>query len=186
MLCLQSRTEADWLARAIAHPREILIDHAHCERKAAAQALQHIGRFPDRGELTAPLVALAREELDHFEVVVALAHARGWSMQTQVASGYQARLHALVRPGMPDKLVDLLLVAALIEARSCERFSLLAAHHPDPELAAAFGALLKAEARHHGMFVRLARAVAPHAHIGDRLDELAVIESLPPLPRIHA
>lgn len=191
MLCLRSRTEAAWLDRAIAHTDEVLIDHAHCERKAATQALSLLARFPDQPCLVEPMLALAREELAHFEIVLGLLRDRGVPMAAQAASGYQTGLHSQVRRTMPDKLVDLLLVAALIEARSCERFKLLADHHPDPALRQAFGALLESEARHHATFVRLAEQLQPRDAIRARLTVLAeherqVIEDLPPLPRVHA
>jgi tRNA-(ms[2]io[6]A)-hydroxylase len=191
MLCLRSRTEAEWLARAIAHTDEVLIDHAHCERKAATQALSLLARFPDHPELVAPLLALAREELAHFELVLALLTARGTQMVAQASSGYQAALHTLIRPHGHDKLVDLLLVAAVIEARSCERFKLLSEAHPDPSLREAFRSLLESEARHHATFSKLAQHYADRETVRGRLGELAeaeraIIESLPPLPRIHA
>ena len=191
MLCLQSRTEEAWLARAIAHTNEILIDHAHCERKAATQALQLLGRFPDRPELVGPLVDLAREELEHFQIVLALLSKRGVRMDSLPPADYQKQLHLHVRKQMPDKLVDLLLVAALIEARSCERFKLLAERHPDVELRTAFRGLLEAEARHHALFVRLAEGVAPRDEVRARLAVLAeaerqVIEAQAPLARLHA
>lgn len=191
MLCLRSKTEDAWLQRAIANTREILVDHAHCERKAATQALMLLGRFPDATALVEPMLALAREELEHFELVLALLRQRGWAMDSLPPSGYQAQLHAHCRKHMPGKLVDLLLVAALIEARSCERFKLLADHHPDGELRTAFGGLLAAEARHHGLFVRLAGQYDDPVAVRARLDELAnaevsVLESLSPMARIHA
>ncbi|MSQ84795.1 MAG: tRNA-(ms[2]io[6]A)-hydroxylase [Myxococcales bacterium] len=191
MLCLRSATQDQWLARAIANTREILMDHAHCERKAATQALMLLGRFPDAEALVGPMLALAREELEHFEVVLALLRSRNWPLDSLIPSGYQAQLHAHCRKQMPGKLVDLLLVAALIEARSCERFKLLSEHHPDPELRAAFRDLLEAEARHHATFVRLAHNWADREVVRARLDELAhaevvILEGMPPLARIHA
>lgn len=191
MLCLRSRTEPAWLARALADTPAILVDHAHCERKAASQALNLLARFPQHPELQAPMLALAREELDHFEQVLALLKARDIALEVQSPSGYQARLFKLVRSGHPDKLVDLLLVGALIEARSCERFKLLAQHHPDPQLAQAFQGLLESEARHHAVFVRLAEQQIDRVAVRERLQHLAeaereILETLPPIARIHA
>ncbi len=190
MLCLRSNTEAQWLERACANTAEILIDHAHCERKAASQALAMLARFPDRTELVAPMLALAREELEHFELVMAALPRYGAQMAAQVSSGYQTELHAVVRKTMPGKLVDLLLVAALIEARSCERFKLLSEHHPDADLRVFFRSLLESEARHHATFVKLAEGVADRDSVRQRLGELAehersVLQGMPQLPRIH-
>lgn len=191
MLCLRSRTESDWLARAIAHTDEVLIDHAHCERKAATQALSLLARFPDRPELVGPMLTLAREELEHFELVLQILGQRGVAMTAQATSGYQTGLHAHIRAGMPHKLVDLLLIGAIIEARSCERFKLLAEQHPDAGLRQAFRSLLESEARHHATFVRLAEHYGDRETIRARLGELAeaertILENLPPINRIHA
>ncbi len=193
MLCLRSRTEPAWLQRAIENTPEILVDHAHCERKAASQALALLARFPDRPALVEPMLSLAREELEHFEQVLALLRSRHIAMGVQKPSGYQARLFKLVNRGgfADDTLVDQLLVGALIEARSCERFRLLAEHHPDPELSAAFRSLLESEARHHAVFVRLAETVTDRDRVRARLTELAeaereILETLPPVARIHA
>ena len=177
MLCLRTATQPAWLARAIAHPSDILIDHAHCERKAAANALNLLARYPERSFLRAPLLALAREELDHFEQVLAALDRRGIALAAQAPTGYQAQLFAHVRPGAA-KLLDLLLVGALIEARSCERFRLLAEHHPDAELAILYRGLLESEARHHGVFVRLAEheAAGAREEVRARLQELATAE----------
>lgn len=191
VLCLRSKTQDAWLQRAIAHTDEVLVDHAHCERKAATQALSLLARYPDQPQLVAPMLALAREELEHFELVLSILQQRGVPMVVQSPTGYQARLFKLVRSGHPWKLVDLLLVGALIEARSCERFKLLADHHPQPELAAAFRGLLESEARHHAAFVRLAETVQDRETIRARLAELAeaeraILEDLPPMARVHA
>ncbi len=191
MLCLQSHTQDAWLQRAIAHTADILIDHAHCERKAAANALNLLGRFPDHAELQAPMLALAREELEHFELVLAILREREVAMVMQAPSGYQAALFALVRPGMPHKLVDLLLVGALIEARSCERFRLLSEQHPDAALRQTFRSLLESEARHYSVFVRLAEQQAPRDAVRERLQVLAeaerdILDTVKPIARIHA
>jgi tRNA-(ms[2]io[6]A)-hydroxylase len=190
MLCLRCPTEPDWLARAIAHTPEVLVDHAHCERKAAANALNLLARYPDRPWLQAPLLAIAREELDHYEQVLALLAERGIALAVQSPTGYQAGLFALVRKG-ENKLLDLLLVAALIEARSCERFRLLSEHYPDAELRALYRGLLESEARHHGVFVRLAENESGRDIAQQRLHELArreveVLAGVARLARVHA
>ena len=191
MLSLRSRTESDWLARAIADPDAILLDHAHCERKAANNALRLLGEYPERGELVAPLCAIAREELEHFERVMAILRARGLSLLHQEPSGYQRRLFKKVRQAEPDALCDKLLVAALIEARSCERFRILSDAHPDAELRTLFRELLASEARHYADFVKLAEGVVGREAAQERLAHLAeverrAIENAKPLARMHA
>ncbi len=191
MLCLRSKTEDAWLERAIADTPALLIDHAHCERKAAMQALALLAEYPGHPELVAPIVAIAHEELDHFTLVCAILARRGLVIEAQGPTGYQAGLFKKVRKAEPDRLIDRLLIAALIEARSCERFKILSERHPDAELRAVFGELLASEARHHADFVRLAELQGDRVAVTERLRHLAgvevrAIERAKPLPRIHS
>ena len=191
MLHLEGETDPRWAPNAVMHLDEVLIDHAQLEKKAASHALQLLFKYPEHTVLLAPLSALAREELEHFELVLGLLAARGTPLKAQAPTGYQARLFELVRGGMPDKRVDSLLCGALIEARSCERFRLLSEQHPDAELRQAFRSLLESEARHHSVFVRLAEMQAPREVVRARLEELAqqevaILERVPPLARIHS
>jgi tRNA-(ms[2]io[6]A)-hydroxylase len=191
MLHLASTTGDAWLARALAHLEEILVDHAHCEKKAASTAVSLLFRYPERAELLAPLSRLAREELEHFEEVVERLQARGIALVRQRPSPYAAELMAAVRPDEPARLLDTLLCMALIEARSCERLQLLAGAVPDPGLAGFFRGLLASEARHHGAYVALAEGVAPPDAVRERLGELArheaaVLGRAPHWPRLHA
>ena len=191
MLRLASATDAAWVARALAHLDEILIDHAHCEKKAASTALSLLFRYPEQETLLAPLARLAREELAHFEQVVGHLAQRGVRFRHQTPSPYAGALLAAVRPEEPARLVDTLCCMALIEARSCERITLLAAAVPDTSLAALYRGLLAAEARHHRAYVGLARRVAPAAEVRVRLHALArheatVLAAAPPIARLHA
>ena len=191
MLHLASTTDTAWLARALAHLDEILVDHAHCEKKAASTALSLLFRYPEQSELLIPLARLAREELAHFEDVLDRLRARGIGLYRQRPSPYASGLMAGVRAAEPGRLVDTLLCMALIEARSCERLQLLAGAVEDGELAAFFGGLVAGEARHHRAYVDLAERVAPVGEVSRRLDELArheaaVLASVPALPRLHA
>lgn len=190
MLRLASRTEPAWAAFALAHLDEVLVDHAHCEKKAAGAALTLLFQVPDRPSFQAPLAALAREELAHFEAVLAELGRRGLAFRGQRASPYAGRLRSATSAREPARLVDALLCAALIEARSCERLGLLADVLPDPALAGFYRALHAAEARHHALYVELACEVAPRAAVRARLDALAahearVLAELPPLARLH-
>lgn len=191
MLCLRSKTEDAWLDRAIANTPALLIDHAHCERKAAMQALVLLSEYPTHTELVEPVVAIAHEELEHFTLISEILARRGVDIEVQGPTGYQAGLFKKVRKTEPDRLIDRLLVAALIEARSCERFKILSQRHPDPELRKVFGDLLASEARHHADFVRLAEQQADRVTVHERLRHLAevevrAIERAKPLPRIHS
>jgi tRNA-(ms[2]io[6]A)-hydroxylase len=180
-----------WLDQALAHADLVLIDHAHCERKAAGVALQLMFRYPSDGDLAAVLSPLAREELEHFERVQALLQRRGIPLRPLAAPPYGASLAALVRRQEPQRRLDSFLVAGLIEARSHERMALLAAHSPDPELRELYAELLASEARHFGLYWVLAERAAPRAAVMGRLEELAAAEAellatLWSAPRFHS
>jgi tRNA 2-(methylsulfanyl)-N6-isopentenyladenosine37 hydroxylase len=190
MLSLASTSDGGWLARALANLDEILVDHAHCEKKAASTAVSLLFRYPERTALCAALSRLAREELAHFEEVLTHLRARGQTLRRQVPSPYAAALHAAVRCTEPERLLDTLLCLSLIEARSCERLQLLAKAIDEPRLAGLYRGLVASEARHHGTYVDLATTVAPPAVVRDRLRELAlheaaVLAEAPPLVRLH-
>ena len=173
---LVAPSSAAWLAAAIARPDLVLIDHAHCERKAAGVALQLMFRYPSDEALGAALSALAREELEHFEQVLALLQRRGIPLRSLAAPAYGATLTAAVRRGEPQRMLDSFLVAGLIEARSHERMALLAAHSPDAELRQLYGELLASEARHFGLYWLLAEGRYGRETTVARLEELAAVE----------
>ncbi|MCP9833340.1 MULTISPECIES: tRNA-(ms[2]io[6]A)-hydroxylase [unclassified Cyanobium] len=188
---LAAPSSAAWLEQALAHPELLLIDHAHCERKAAGAALQLMFRYPSDGELAAVLSPLAREELEHFERVQALLERRGLALRALAAPPYGAALAALVRRKEPERRLDSFLVAGLIEARSHERMALLAAHSPVPELRDLYGDLLASEARHFGLYWVLCERGWPRAEVIDRLatlahHEAAILATLHPQPRMHS
>jgi tRNA-(ms[2]io[6]A)-hydroxylase len=173
---LAAPTSADWLEQAIARPDLVLIDHAHCERKAAGVALQLMFRYPGDGELGAALSALAREELEHFEQVLALLQARGIPLRPLPAPAYGSELSKAIRRQEPERMLDAFLVAGLIEARSHERMGLLAAHSPDEELRDLYGELLASEARHFGLYWLLAEGRFGRDTTAARLEQLAAVE----------
>jgi tRNA-(ms[2]io[6]A)-hydroxylase len=174
---LAAPTGEAWLAAAIARPDLVLIDHAHCERKAAGVALQMMFRYPSDGPLAAALSALAREELEHFERVLALLQGRGLALRPLPAPAYGARLGAAVRRAEPERRLDGFLVAGLIEARSHERMALLACHSPEAELRQLYGDLLASEARHFGLYWVLAEQRYGRAATLERLEQLAEVEA---------
>lgn len=174
---LAAPTSASWLEQAIARPDLLLIDHAHCERKAAGVALQLMFRYPGDQALAEVLSPLAREELEHFELVLALMARRGLGLRPLPASSYGAELTMAVRREEPGRMLDAFLVAGLIEARSHERMALLAEHAPDPELRALYGDLLASEARHFGLYWVLCEQRWPRALVVERLEQLAALEA---------
>jgi tRNA-(ms[2]io[6]A)-hydroxylase len=191
MLHLQSETQQRWLADVDQHLEEVLIDHAHCEHKAAATAMSLLGAYIDHPSLPAAMTEIIQEELEHFHLVLDLLRRRGIAFRLQRPGHYGRELNALVRPNEPARAVDRLLVAALIEARSCERFDLLRSHMQDAELAEFYGSLFESEARHHSAYVRLAKEFQDGADVNARLEELASLEAQiiargSPLVRMHS
>jgi len=159
MLDLASGTSDGWVRAALADLDTIVLDHAHCEKKAASTAINLIFRYQDRPALMQPLSALAREELQHFEQVLDVLRARGVAFRALSPSTYAARLHAAVRKPEPERLLDTLLVCALIEARSCERMKRLAEGLEagvDVPLGVMYRSLLASEARHFHGYVEMA------------------------------
>lgn len=153
----------------------LLVDHANCEKKAASTALAMLFRYEEHDALTERLSRLAREELRHFEQVRQLMRRREIEWRRVPASRYAAGLAAAVRKAEPGRLVDRLVVGAFIEARSCERFALLAPRL-DEELGRFYAGLLASEARHFQHYLELARGFAGE-EIGSRISEIRAIEN---------
>jgi tRNA-(ms[2]io[6]A)-hydroxylase len=177
MLNLHAPTAPDWSERIRLDVPTLLVDHAHCEKKAASTAIQLIFTHQDRQEMMAPLSELAREELRHFEQCLRLLERRGIPFIRLRPSPYAATLRKACRKEEPAKTVDVLLVCALIEARSCERMKILSETLEDRELAGFYGELLASEARHHTTYIDMASAFEDRAVVMARLAELAIVES---------
>ncbi|MBM4021684.1 MAG: tRNA-(ms[2]io[6]A)-hydroxylase [Planctomycetes bacterium] len=191
MLSLTSASATRWLGQVDAHLDDVLVDHAHCEKKAAGVAMNLLFSYVDHTDLARAMTEIVTEELEHFRIVLELLDRRGVPFRKLSPSSYGSRLHELIRRPEPARAVDRLLVAGLIEARSCERFALLGEHVDDPELRGFYRGLFESEARHHATYVRLAGGFAPEAEVRSRLHELAeaeaaVIERGDPLPRMHS
>ncbi len=173
---LTAATPAAWVERALTELPVLLLDHAACEQKAAATALATLHRYPQHAWLVERMSRLAREELRHFEQVRALMQRRGVAWRALLASRYAGGLRAELRRDEPGRLVDTLLVGALIEARSCERFALLAPLLPE-EVGRFYAGLLASEARHFENYLALARRAADTSDIETRLEQLAAAEA---------
>jgi tRNA-(ms[2]io[6]A)-hydroxylase len=179
-----------WIENALNNPELLLIDHANCEKKAASTALNLMYRYVDNFDLLNKMSRLAREELRHFEQVIAIMKRRNIAYRQISASRYAVRLRESVRPNDPDKLVDILIVGALIEARSCERFARIAPFLDD-ELQSFYLSLLKSEGRHFKDYLTLAGTVASQSQINARLNlfldiEKALVESPDTEFRFHS
>tara|TARA_B100000029_G_scaffold95543_1_gene85606 strand:+ start:570 stop:1184 length:615 start_codon:yes stop_codon:yes gene_type:complete len=188
---LASATSEEWLQQALDNPIQVLIDHAHCERKAAGAATQMMFRYLCEPGLAEALSPLVREELEHFERVLELLKSRGHYLEPLPAPPYAAALAKKVRSLEPDRMLDSFLVAGLIEARSHERMSLLAVYSPDKELAALYQELLASEARHFCLYWTLANERFEKHVVASRLQKLAQVEAmilseLHPQPRMHS
>lgn len=188
---LQQPTHPAWIEQALQNLDTILLDHSHCECKAAGVAVNMMFRYPSHTQLVRTLTAIAREELEHFELVNQWLERRHIAMAPLPAPPYGSKLNAQIRRDEPQRLLDMLLVSGLIEARSHERLGLLAQHIPDPELAKFYHSLMASEARHYGAYWVLATTYFEADEVTERLQSLAAIESellskLHPQPRIHS
>jgi len=154
---LACATPPEWVSHACTHVAALLLDHASCEKKAASTAVSLLFRYPDQEPFVQRLSRLAREELRHFEQVRALIARRGIAFRRVRPTRYAGGLHRLVRSREPERLVDLLIAGAFIEARSAERFAVLAPAL-DAELGSFYSGLLVAEVRHCRVYLALARA----------------------------
>ena len=191
MLNLQMTTPQRWLDQVNENLDEILIDHAHCEKKAAGCAMNLMFAYIENQDLCRAMTEIIEEELEHFHMVIAILEKRGIRFRRMKPGTYGRRLNALVRKFEPDKAVDRLLVAGLIEARSCERFDLLRNNIEDKELADFYDSLFESEARHHSAYVRLAKQFASEEKVHARLLKLAdeeakIIAEGYELPRMHS
>ena len=157
-----------WLENALNNQAIMLIDHANCEKKAASTALNLIYRYTDNFELLNKMSRLVREEMRHFEQVIKIMKRRDIPYQHISASRYAAGLREVVRKDDPGRLVDVLIVGAFIEARSCERFAKIAPHL-DNELKEFYQSLLKSEARHYQDYLALATKAAGNESIDQRI-----------------
>jgi len=191
MLNLQSVSQQRWLTQVDESLEEILVDHAHCEYKAAANAMSIMGAYIENEEICREMTEIIEEELEHFYLVLALLKRRGIEFRNQQAGHYGRELNGLVRARGAERAVDRMLVASLIEARSCERFSLLADHVQDEELSVFYRSLFESEARHHTTYVRMGKQFALDDVVKKRLQELSALEAEiigkgNPLPRMHS
>ena len=190
MVNLRSKTPPEWVAAVLEDFDTFLLDHAACEKKASAMALTFVARYPDREAIIDPMIQLAREELTHFHRVYKLMSARGLRFQADVKDPYLKVLLPQTRQGRDAEFIDRLLMAAVVEARGCERFAQLAEALEDPELHEFYEEIARSESRHAELFIELAEVYFPTEEIQERLDfwleqEALAIESIPPRAALH-
>jgi tRNA-(ms[2]io[6]A)-hydroxylase len=192
-LPLCSRTPAEWGRAVLADPVALLIDHAFLEKKAANNALELLTRWPNDWlpGWVETMTAVARDETAHLAQVVRLLGKRGGRLDRIHKNPYANRLRLLVRKGDAGEIIDRLFVSALIEARSCERFGVLASVAEDEELAAFYSALFSSEFGHYKVFLRLARSIGGRKQAEERWNEMLgaeaeILRDQPEGSRIHS
>lgn len=192
MLDLRLPTPDAWLDAVFSDFPAFLMDHAACERKAFSTSMSLVSSYPKERALVTAMLELSREELEHFQRLHGILVARGLDLAPHEPDEYARRLGSTIRRDGTEKLCDRLLVAGIIEARSCERLKLMAdaLETRDPELAPTYVDLARAEARHHGLFFRLCRdqvgQTAAAARAAELLDyEAELVRTLPLRARVH-
>src|SRR5262245_47411072 len=175
-LPLRFQTPHTWAKSVLQQPLELLNDHAHLEKKAASNALELVNRWPEPRppeNWVAAMTAIARDEVEHLAVVTRLLARRGGKLSRSHGNTYASELHKLVRRGKgTEELVDRLMISALIEARSCERFKLLADACADKELKRLYQGLWASEHGHYRTFIQLAEQVLSDDVVAKRWGEM--------------
>ncbi len=189
-IVLKRATDRSWLVLALERFDEVLIDHAHCEKKAASNALSLMQAYPEVPGLPAQMARMAREEAGHLARVLQLMEERGLLLGRDGGDPYAQGLQKLMRNGMKDRQLDRFLVAGIIEARSAERLALLANGLTDASLKKFYTELATSEDGHQKLFLRLAREIAPVDVVDARLEELLageaeLIRLLPARAAVH-
>ena len=173
MLGLKLNTDPRWANIAENNLENILSDHAWCEQKAASNAINLITQNSEKEELVVELLSVAQEELDHFAQVLQIIKERGYKLAREQKDDYVGQLMKFIRKGgsRDDQLVERLLFAAMIEARSCERFRLLSESLKDKKLAAFYRELMVSEASHYKLFLNFAKKYADKTNVEKRWKE---------------
>ena len=195
-LPLRYHTPPAWARQVLARPLELLNDHAHLEKKTAANAMELLNRWPEPSppeNWVSAMTAVARDEVEHLATVCRLLARRGGRLTKQHSNAYASQLRALVRQGEgKSELVDRLMVSALIEARSCERFKLLGdACADDVELRKLYRGLWASEHGHYRTFIQLAEEIQEPDRVAKRWDEMLdaearIVTEQAPGPRMHS
>ncbi|MEL6194634.1 MAG: tRNA-(ms[2]io[6]A)-hydroxylase [Bacteroidota bacterium] len=180
MLRLKMKTDPLWVKHiAERNIEEILTDHAYCEQKAASTAISLIVQYPEHEELVEKMSDLAQEEMGHFRMVHKQIMQRGYKLGRERKDSYVNELMKFTKvkgKGREETLADKLLFAAMIEARSCERFKVLSENIDDQDLSTFYHKLMISEARHYTMFIKLAKELCPNVDIDSRWEEFLVFE----------
>ena len=179
MLGLKLPTDPRWVKLVAQNISEILTDHAWCEQKAASNAISTIVRYPDLTDMVEELTAIAQEEMEHFGMVLEKIKARGFTLGHERKDDYVGQLSKFIKRGgsREGQIVDRLLFAAMIEARSCERFKMLSERIEDADLAEFYRELMISEAGHYTTFLKLARKYGGGIYVDTRWQECLEFEA---------
>ena len=189
MLCLKNNTNPEWIISALKQIDNVIIDHAHCEKKAAHTGMVLLNRYPEKHDLGLEMADLIEEEICHYRSVLKILNKRGFTMSSDKGDEYVKQLFTQLRKD-DFQLLDHLLIAGIIEARSCERLQILADHIEDEELKRFYSTLANSEAGHYMTFINLAKKYFDEKSVKMRLNELTdfeanVVKELPNLPLMH-
>jgi tRNA-(ms[2]io[6]A)-hydroxylase len=190
LLTLRFATPTAWVDAVLNNFDQFLNDHAQAEKKASGMAMSMVSHYPDKPDIVKAMIDLAIEELAHFREVIKLMQLNGQCLDRDEKDPYVNALRKAMRDGTEHYLLDRLLIAGIIEARGCERFGLIAQHHPEAELQQFYQIITDSEAKHHLLFIELASHYFSTPEIEQRLDELltieaAIVEQLPIRAALH-
>jgi len=190
MLCLKNKSNPEWKEVALENLPLVIMDHAHCEKKAAGTGLSLLSTYYDKKEISYSMSDLVEEEIGHYRSVIRILEKMGLTLGRDEGDEYAKKLLSFVNKNEPERMLDRLLTAGIIEARSCERLQILAESINDIELRKFYKELSDSEAGHYVTFVRLARIYFDENVVKKRLDDLTAIEAeivknLPNKPLMH-
>lgn len=189
-LPLEPATSREWVDCVLANFDDFLLDHAACERKASAMAMSFVVKYPDHPKMLEPMIAVAREELAHYHEVFRMIQRRNIPLKPDEKDPYVKGLQKHTRHSRAEHLLDKLMIAAVIEARGCERFHIIAQHLPTEELRRYYDKLAREEAGHYTVFLKMAKMYYDSEAVDMRLQdfiaiEQEVIKSIPIRPAVH-
>lgn len=190
MLCLKNKSKPEWIQIALENLPLVIMDHAHCEKKAAGTGMSLLSTYYDKREISYSMSDLVEEEIGHYRSVIKILEKTGLTLGRDEGDEYARKLLSFVNKNEPARMLDRLLTAGIIEARSCERLQILAENIRDNELRKFYKELSDSEAGHYVTFVRLAKIYFDENVVKKRLDELTSIEAeivknLPNKPLMH-
>ena len=177
MLCLKNDSNPEWIISAKENLINVIIDHAHCEKKAAKTGMALLNKYPDKTDLCFAMADLVEEEIGHFRSVLKILERRSYTLKPDGGDFYAKQLFGQLRKNEICGLLDHLLIAGIIEARSCERLQILADNLDDEELIKFYKNLAHSEAGHCMTFIKLAKNYYDEKEVKLRLDELTTFEA---------